>query len=328
MELKRVYVDRLESGSDIQQKMQEALTWVGEVIKPGNRVFIKPNFTYPFYKPGVTTSPALIEAVVSLLTKKGAVVSIGESDGGFHAWRAEEAFAGHHVPEICARCGVQVVNLSRLPAEVVATEVAGQKIHVKLPSMLLHEVDVFVTMPVPKVHVMTGVSLGFKNQWGCIPDVKRLRYHPDFGHVVLAVNKLLQPKLAVFDGTYFLNRTGPMAGDPVRMNLLITSNDPGAASLVCCEVMGIDPNRIGHLRLAMQEGMMQRSLAEVKVNIDPLQFYHEKFVLERTLMNWVALAAFHSKLATWLLYDSKFAKPIHDLVYLIRGRPEDTNPQW
>jgi len=211
---------------------------------------------------------------------------------------------------------------------MVETDVAGPTVQVELPPMLLRDIDVFIIMPVPKVYVMNGVILAFKNQWGCIPEVKRLRYHPDFQYVVLAINKLLRPKLAIFDGTYFLNRTGPMDGDHVPLNLLIVSNDLGAGDLVFCEMMRIDPNRIGHLRLARRESMMPRSLSQVEFNTDPLQFNKQRFVLKRTLMNWIALGAFRSKVATWLLYQSKFAKPVHDLLYLIRGRPKDVNPQW
>lgn len=309
--------------------MAYALAWIGYAqLLAGKRVFIKPNFTYPFYKPGVTTSPQILEALVSFCAERGATIFIGESDAGSNAWRAEEAFAGHRIPEICSRYGAQAVNLSQLPREVVRVNIAHRQVQVELPSMLLHDIDVFITVPVPKVHVMTVVSLGFKNQWGCIPDVKRLRYHPEFDYTVLAINKLLQPKLAVYDGSYFLNRTGPMDGDPVPLNLLIVSNDVGAGDLVCCEIMGINANRVGHLRLAMQEGMMPRSLAEVKINTDPHQFNQQKFILQRTPMNWVALMAFHSKLATWFLYQSKFAKPVHELLYFLRGRPKDFSPQW
>jgi len=119
-----------------------------------------------------------------------------------------------------------------------------------------------------------------------------------------------------------------MDGDPVRLNLIIVSDDVGSGDLVYCEIMKIDPNRIGHLRLAMREAMMPRSLSEVELNEDPRQFNDQRFVLKRTLMNLIVLAAFRSKVATWLLYQSKFAKPIHDLAYLIKGRPKDFNPQW
>jgi len=78
---------------------------------------------------------------------------------------------------------------------------------VEPPVLLLREVDVFITLPVAKVHAMTGVSLGFKNQWGCQPTTMRLRNHPQFAHKILLINRLVRPRLALFDGTWFLDRT-------------------------------------------------------------------------------------------------------------------------
>jgi uncharacterized protein (DUF362 family) len=194
--------------------------------------------------------------------------------------------------------------------------------------LLLHETDVFVTMPVPKIHVMTRVSLGFKNQWGCLPDVKRLRHHADFAHKVLAINKLLQPRLAIFDGTYFLNRTGPMEGDAIKMDLLIASNDVGAGSLACCELMRIDPGTVAHLKLARTAGMMPLGLNYMELNAPLQAFLGPRFFLQRNLMHWLTLAIFHSKLATRIAYDSSMAKPLHELLYFVRGRPKDFVPQW
>src|SRR5260221_5729307 len=128
----------------------------------------------------------MIEALVRALISRTRNISIVESNGGSSAWSAEEAFAGHRVPEICHRYGAQSVNLTVYPRENVETEIGGSPVTVELSRLLTRETDVFITMPVPKLHAMTGVSLGFKNQWGCLPDVKRLRHHADFARKVLA----------------------------------------------------------------------------------------------------------------------------------------------
>jgi uncharacterized protein (DUF362 family) len=211
----RVYVGRFdESPGALRARVHEALSFVqtGRFLSPDSRVFLKPNFTYPFYKAGVTTSPAVIEAVVEYLKEWTSRVTIVESDGGAHAWKAEAAFEGHGIPDLCRRYGISCVSLTNLPREMAEAEIGGRRVRIELASPMLHESDLFITLPVPKRHVMTGVSLAFKNQWGCIPDVKRLRNHPDLPYKVLAINKLLRTRIALFDGTYFLDRTGPMDG--------------------------------------------------------------------------------------------------------------------
>lgn len=328
----KAYIGRTDPSDPgtIAARMREAFEHIeiGRFLSSSTRVFLKPNLTYPRYNPGVTTSPAFVEAAVALLREWTAHITIVESNGGAHAWQAEEAFEGHGFAELVRRYGVTCMNLTREPREIATTEILGRNVSVELSSPMLHDCDLMITMPVPKVHVMTGVSLALKNQWGCLPDVKRLRNHPQFPYKILAINKLLRTRIALFDGAWFLDRSGPMAGDPIEMNLLVAADDPGAGSRVVCEIMGIDPRRIPHKRLALRAGMFPESLESIALNADPLSFKSRNFTLTRTTLNYLALVAFHSRLATWLIFNSVFAKPIHELLYLIRGRPKDVTPYW
>jgi uncharacterized protein (DUF362 family) len=149
----------------------------------------------------------------------------------------------------------------------------------------------------------------------------RLRNHPDFRRKVLAINKLLGPVWTLVDGTYFLDQSGPMVGVPVRKDLLVASNDAGAAALACCEIMRISPRTIRHLRFAAREKMMPAKLEDIELNkpLDP--FKTHQFHLKRSLINYIALAAFHSHFGTRLLYDSALAGPLHRVLYAIRRNP-------
>jgi len=316
--------------TEIDAAVRQGFEWIDwtKWVSSGARVFIKPNLTYPFYRPGVTTSPEVLASLAKLLRERTDNITIGESDGASYAWKAEESFAALRLEALTQKYGVRLVNLSQVPAEPAETEIAGRPVRVVLPSFLLHETDVFITVPVPKVHVMTGVSLGFKNQWGCLPDVKRLRHHPEFRHYVLGINRLLRTQLCLFDGTYFLDRTGPMDGEPVRMDLVVASDDPGAGSLVCCEIMGLDAKKIAHLRLAQRVGMMPARIEDIQLNAAPAQFRTRQFRLRRSFLHYAAAAAFRSRWATRVAYDSRLAKPLHELLYIFRGRPEDLSPKW
>ena len=325
-----VYVDRFEFKTEIPIKIGEALSWLGDaIVKPGDRVFIKPNLTYPFHKPGITTSPMFIEAVIQVLADSTKNITIVESDGGSYAWPAQQAMVGHKIPELCKRYGVRMLNLTERPRRLIRREINGYEVNVELSAEMLDESDLFITMPVPKVHGMTYLTLGFKNQWGCIPNVKRLRHHSKFAHKVLAINQALRTRIAIFDGSYFLNRTGPMKGDPVKKDVLIVSDGIGAGSLVCCEIMQIPPRKAKHLKMAQDLDLMPRSLDSVRLNRELSPFIKEKFYLQRNLNDWMVLGAFQSDILTRLIYDSRFAAPIHKLLYAVRGAPKDgMNPKW
>jgi uncharacterized protein (DUF362 family) len=192
--------------------------------------------------------------------------------------------------------------------------------------MLLDESVLLVSLPVPKVHAMTGVSLGHKNQWGCVPDPLRLRYHAIFNSAICSLNMKLQPAVLA-DGIFFLDRNGPIDGVPVRMNLIIGASDVGSFDLYACALMGIDWRRIKHLRAAVSCGLMPSSLPELSFNIDPKLECRQEFRAGRTFRSTIALAAFERRWLTWLLYESFFGREVvHRLFYLMlritRRRPQ------
>ena len=316
-----VYVSKFEKDGSTERDIEKALDWldVDRFISTDTTVFLKPNLTWPLFKPGVTVRPEFTEALVAVLSRKAKKVIVGESDGGYHLFGADEAFQNFGLTDLGKKYpGVEVVNLSKLPAEQVSVRVGQDEFVLELPSLLLHDTDVFVTVPVPKVHAMTGVTLGFKNQWGCLPSTMRMRNHAEFDQKIVAINKLLKPVLAIFDGEYFLDRNGPMAGEPVHMGLLIASDNTGAGSLACCEIMGINPDRVKHFRVARAEGLMPDTLAEVACNVPLNQFRKRDFCIERTLMNWVGLASFKSSFIQKITHDSVCGNWLHAILYRIR----------
>src|SRR5437879_8031993 len=105
-----------------------------------------------------------------------------------------------------------------------------------------------------------------------------------------------------------------MEGEPVQKYLLIASDDAGAGSLVCCELMQIDPYSVPHLRLAVKEAMMPSSLEQISLNTNLAPFITQKFYLERSLLHWITLGIFHSRLATIIAYDSALTKPLHNVL--------------
>ncbi len=281
-------------------------------------MFIKPNLTWKRPIPGVTVTPAFLRALVEALLPATRNITIGEAEGGQACFQAEEAFESHGLYDLQREYGIRVVNLSKCPHETARARVGGDLVAIDLPSLLLREIDVFITVPVPKVHAMTRVSLAFKNQWGCLGDKMRVTQHPRFAPVILAINKLLRPRLCFCDGTYFLDHTGPMTGEPIPMNLLVAADDIGAASLACCEVMRIDPMGVPHYRLARAEGMFPRYRREIEFNRPPEQFAGRRFRLRRSAVNYVQLAAFKIAALNRASYDSAWADPIHEALWWLR----------
>jgi uncharacterized protein (DUF362 family) len=176
-----------------------------------------------------------------------------------------------------------------------------------------------ITVPVPKVHLNTVVSLSVKNQWGLIQNPSdRLRLHPDFAEIIYGISKALPPIISVVDGKYGLTRSGPMEGDPIELNWVIMSDDLFWADFLCCRLMGINPVSIGYLRRIFQtEGISD--LSSVRLSRDPTEFVvSPPFYLKRKWTDYPGLIAFNSKFIAYLAYRSPLAGLLHRLLYLFR----------
>jgi uncharacterized protein (DUF362 family) len=291
-------------------------------LRDDSRIILKPNLCCPIPKLGVTTSARWLRTVVSALRIYTEHITIVESDGMRQAWSAEEAFKNHGVYDLCQQYGIRAVNLTQERTRTVSTVVNDRDITLTLPS-LLFETDLFVSVPVAKVHSMTTVSLGLKNQWGCIPSPYRFRYHSRFSETVVAVNKLLRPRLSFIDGGYFLDRRGPLHGRPIRMGVGI-SGELGAAEVVTCNLMGFDPALIPYLNLAQAHRLLPTSAPKI-LDHDYQEGY--KCSLRRTATDWLRLGVFRSRTASRLLNDSFLAGPLHHAYYIMSGGREYT-PNW
>lgn len=313
----RVFLSRFDE-TTLGLTLRDGLAWANweEAFEIDAPVFVKPNLTYPSYKPGVTTSPAMIEAVLAAVRERTRNIWVGESDGGFRCWPAEMAFQTHDLERICRRFDARLVNLSKLPTETVQWRSGDRTAPLDLPTLLTRDIQALVTLPVPKIHVITRFSGAVKNQWGCIPNNMRLRYHPYFDDGILELNRIVKTRLAIMDGMFMLDHSGPMFGNAVRADTLIVARDIRAADAVACRFMRIEALRVKHLNT---EGALDQ--LAVNVNVVPEALSRYGFTLHRTLRNWLVVFAFSRPWATWLLWDSRLGDWLHRVLYAIRPNP-------
>jgi uncharacterized protein (DUF362 family) len=318
----RAFLERVEpDGANYLDVIRRGLKFVefGEGLTTSPRLFVKPNLTYPSYRPGVMTSIGAIEAAIVALKDFTPNIAIGDADsGGYNPFSMDEVYRETGIAAFASRHGVQVVNLSLLPRKAWSFELRGRRIEVELPKLLVDEVDALITMPVPKMHLNTQVSLTFKNQWGCIPDPKdRLRLHPHFKETILALNKAVHARYAIIDGRVGLNGSGPMNGVPVPLGWVCITNDIGAGARVCCELMRVPLQGVPHLRFARAHGLIPE-LEQIELNAPIDEFLGPRFYLRRKWTDIPGYLAFHSNALAYVAYFSRFAGFLHWVLYLFR----------
>jgi uncharacterized protein (DUF362 family) len=316
----RVFLSPLDRGYGYA--IEEGMKWIGLEPKLHRdiRICIKPNLTFPDFRRGVMTTLEAVEALVLHLKNYTSHITICESDsGGYNRFSIDEVFKSSGLADVGKKYGVRVVNLSTMPARTLVVAAGGKNLSVPYPTLLQDEADLLITLPVPKIHMNTGVSIAIKNHWGLIPDPNsRLRLHPYFKHVIYEVWKAMPRCVAIVDGRYGLNRSGPMEGDPVDLNWLAMSDNACAVDFLCCRLMGIDPWRISYLGYCgKREGLLVGS--ESESNVPPERFTsREAFFLRRRITDIPGYLAFHSSFLAYVAYRSPLADILHKILYLFR----------
>ena len=315
-----VFLKQLD-GSGYGPVIEETLEHIGffKTVPAGGRVFLKPNLTFPEFRPGVMTSLDCLRAVTLSLLGRGYRVIIGEADsGGYNRFSIDEVFKGMGIDKLAAETGAEIVNVSFTEPEWVEVRAGWRRLRVPVPRLMLREIDAFITLPVPKIHMNTQVSMSIKNQWGCIQEPSvRLRLHPYFAEVMYEFNSRLPHAYSIIDGRYGLNRTGPMLGDVVDMNFVLGSNDLVAADRVCCRIMQIDEARVTYLQYFRSRGWWSK-YEDIQLNDDIARYQKERFYLVRTWTDYPGLICFNNAFLAWLGYHSPLAGFAHWLLYLFR----------
>ncbi len=290
----------------------------------GRSVFLKPNFTYPHFKPGVTTTRELLLELVALLRDLGCSrVCLGEGDGGYNTFSMDSTFEHFRLDELTRRYGLEVVNLGRWPSFQLSVESQRGRFTVRLPRPIFEEFDTFISIPVPKVHAMTTISNSLKNQWGLIQDVMRLRLHLGFDEIITEVNRRLPPAFAIVDGTFGLTRNGPMLeGIALDLGWTAACDNLWLNDVLMCELMGISASRVKHLRYGHALGLVP-ARSDFQVRGDFESFCDERFYLRPNLWNRAAKLTWHSQWLNHLAYFSTVSGLLHRLMYSVRSKPSE-----
>ena len=285
---------------------------LSERLSRVSKVFVKPNLTFPHYRPGVTTSPKFLREVLMIAGEQGAEVFVGESNGGYGSFRAEEAFRGHGLTDLCRETKTTLLDLSAIESASYTRDVAGKRTTVTLPRFLVEDVDLSISIPVLKVHVMTTVSLSVKNLWGCCPLDLRLLQHAQIDRKLKLIVDLIKADYAFIDATYGLDKHGPMDGESRPLGKFIAGNDLYGLDWLAARMMGFKPGAIQHLQLISKRIKEDITKGRIGSNVD-IDEVNWGFTLDFNLIDTLSLASFHSDTIARLIFDSPLTRRIYGL---------------
>lgn len=230
---------------EVERALGKALDLLGGAdafVRPGERIVLKPNFLVasPPEK-AVTTHPEVFRAVARALKRAGAELSFGDSPG-FGSVTGVAKKSG--VAEAAEAEGLTMLDFSEGRTVPFPDGNLVKQFDIASPVL---DADGLVTLPKMKTHGLTRVTGAVKNQLGCVPGLKKGQWHacmPDpvhFAQMLVDLNRLLKPRLAVMDAVVAMEGNGPRGGDPREVGALIVSADMVAVDTTACRLMDLDP---------------------------------------------------------------------------------------
>ncbi|MCI8399778.1 MAG: DUF362 domain-containing protein [Oscillibacter sp.] len=260
---------RGEGYEDIKRTVDQVLAdlgGLGDIIKPGDRVMIKPNLVAC---PTERLSGGVTRWEVCL-----AVYEAVEAAGG-RAYIAESSAAGADTEQVIQKCGYQglrdrgipVIDLKQKENARCVMEVPGGVVFEKINTWeLVRDTDVFITVPVMKTHDQTEITLGLKNMKGLLSDAQKKAFHKE-GLVEGVADwcSVLKPALEIVDGTYGQQGLGPIFGETKRMDLICGSKDLVACEAVVGKIMGYEPEEVMITKAAHERGLGEMDLGKIQV---------------------------------------------------------------
>jgi uncharacterized protein (DUF362 family) len=240
----------IAKGNNLNDLTREALALVGgisKVVRPGAKVFIKPNLAAVGNEPlpynaitwGVSTKPEIVATVAEECLLAGAEqIIIGEAGqtaiinyGSKTVYEVENAVGAvsldgasdleKEVHRLNRRFGRQRVVLKSLNVETPYWGLFPTITDLRWLAVSSHvmEADVVISVPVLKTHHLAATTLSIKNLYGVTPvslyGSPRLKGHEaDLGieQVIIDLFKAIKPHLAVIDGSVGAEGEAPNVG--------------------------------------------------------------------------------------------------------------------
>jgi uncharacterized protein (DUF362 family) len=253
------------SRADMLDAGLEALGGIGAFVKPGQRVFVKPNIGWDVPpERGANTHPDLVGHLVALcLRARAAEVLVG--DHTCDEWTRTYANSG--IRAAVEKAGGRMVagNDAQMYRPFTSANA------VVLTSGKAHELylssDVVINVPVLKHHSGARMTAGMKNLMGVVLD--RAFYHKsDLQRCIAEFLYVRKPDLTVVDAWHPMMRNGPrgkFVEDLTEMKTLLLSPDIVAVDAAAAKLLGNDPASIGHVQIAAELGFGRMDLEHLKI---------------------------------------------------------------
>jgi len=294
------------------------------------KIFFKPNLTFQTPKEGVTTNFKIIKAISKFCLENDIAHYYGESDAGAYAWTTKKSYEEHGYKNLEKEFGIEFIHLSEQEWENINFETdKGKELSIDVVKNFNNIADCTISLPVIKTHAMTGISLGIKNLWGCVPNPMRMIYHQNINDYLPFLTKYYNLISTIYDGTISLTGNGPMYGTSIFSNTIGYSMSPIKGDFITSKLMNIDPKSIGHLVKTFNNYDYDINEYDKKIEMEFRKNNISKpwgdYAPSKTGLNYIEWVTFKSKFISKVVFTSKLSPMIYKLFNVLKPKDQRNN---
>lgn len=240
-------------------------------LKPFGRTLVKPNLVAagPLF-PYAFTRPEFGEGVLRALQDVGGdgmtELAAGERCGITVPSRV--AFKESGWDDMLGRVGVKKYHFEEeQQVEIPLSHEGRLRDYIFTPEPIARA-DFFVNCPKFKAHPWTTVTFSMKNYIGIQDDRYRLIDHDHkLNEKIADLQHIIQPQFIAIDAIT-AGEGRMLTPTPFDMGLIIMGNSQVAFDAVCCNIIGLDPDTVDHIRLAKAYGFGTTDLHDIDITGD------------------------------------------------------------
>ncbi|MGG6269204.1 DUF362 domain-containing protein [Leptolyngbya sp. AN03gr2] len=248
------------------ETLLEPLGGMSTIVKPGDRVLLKPNLLTGA-RPGkeCVTRPEIVYCVAKMVQEAGGKPFLGDSPAFGSAQGV--AKASGYLPLI------ESIDLPIVEFKGKCYETINEEFNHLLLCKEAIEADVVINLPKVKSHMQLTVTMGVKNLFGCVPGKMKAWWHMEagkdqsrFGTMLVETARTIDPDLTIVDGIIGHEGNGPSGGEPRELGVLGASRDVFALDRSIVEILKVDPATVPTIVESQRLGLCS--------SIDEIEFSH------------------------------------------------------
>ncbi len=198
------------------------------------KVLIKPNMNSDDPYPA-TSNPQTVASLIELVKEKEPAEIIVADASNHNYLPTIESMKKTGLYNIVADTGATILGLENLKWIKVKPEKAKNFRQI-VASILLNEVDYFISECNIKTHFLANYSMALKNMFGVISYRTRVSMHTKprskFWKMIAELSLVRKPDLIILDGIMAMVSGGPFKGEVKETGLITASKDPVAIDAV------------------------------------------------------------------------------------------------